>query len=158
MKILKLTFLLAAVALFASDFAAAQDTGSISGVVFNDDGVGEGQAGNGQVDPGETVEEGVVVNLVDSNGAIVATVTTGPTGAYQFLGIPQGDYTVQFTYPTAPPMTVTTAVISIGPGNLNVNFNAPVVQPTNGFDTTSPNLSVVNPASVRGPGVSPFTP
>ena len=72
--------------------------------------------------------------------------------------VPVGaDYRLQFTYPVVPPLTVQTQPFAVTEG-VTYNFDAPVVAQTTGFNTTSPNLSVVNPASVRGPGVSPFAP
>ena len=84
----------------ANDVAAEDDqdsvgvdaeSASLSGVVWIDldeDGV---------LDPGETLAEGVVVTLYDSNGAAVGQVTTGPDGAYRFDDLPPGEYTVELT-------------------------------------------------------------
>ena len=51
--------------------------------------------GDGVQDPEEAGIEGVVVNLLDSGGAVIATTTTGPDGSYEFTGLEPGDYTVQ---------------------------------------------------------------
>ncbi len=148
MKLLKV-ILLATAFVFAADYAMAQ--GTIDGVVFND------ADGNGVADPGELVEPGVSVSLVDAAGNVIATVVTDANGAYSFTGVNQGTFRLRFTYPTTPPLTVQTNPFPFD-GTGTYNFNAPVVSRTTDFNTTSPNLSVVNPAGTRGPGVSPFKP
>ena len=40
--------------------------------------------------------QGVVVELFDGAGNSLGTTTTGPTGEYLFLDLPQGDYYVVF--------------------------------------------------------------
>ncbi len=73
MKLLKV-ILLATAFVFAADYAMAQ--GTIDGVVFND------ADGDGVADPGELVESGVTVSLVDAAGNVIATVVTDANGAY----------------------------------------------------------------------------
>lgn len=148
MKLLKV-ILLATAFVFAADYAMAQ--GTIQGVVFDD------ADGDGVADPGELAEEGVTVTLVDANGNVIGTAVTDANGGYTFTGVNAGSFQLQFTYPTTPPLTVQTAVFAFD-GTGTYSFDAPVVTQTTGFNTTSPNLSVVSPAGVRGPGVSPFKP
>lgn len=50
--------------------------------------------GDGDFDVDEAGIADVTVNLVDNNGAIVATVATDANGEYQFTGVPAGNYTV----------------------------------------------------------------
>jgi len=50
--------------------------------------------GNGVQDAGEPGREGVIVNLVDANGYVIATTTTDATGYYEFE-VEAGTYTVQ---------------------------------------------------------------
>ncbi|MBO5536747.1 MAG: carboxypeptidase regulatory-like domain-containing protein [Clostridia bacterium] len=68
----------------------AIQTVEISGRAYYDDNadatLSEGEAGAG----------GVVVTLLNSDGAAVQQTTTGPDGAYAFAGLPQGRYFVQF--------------------------------------------------------------
>ena len=54
---------------------------------------------NGQQDIGETDLVGVVVLLYNTNNVVVATATSSVTGAYAFIGILPGTYTVGFTPP-----------------------------------------------------------
>ena len=54
---------------------------------------------NGVQDAGEKGAAGVVVKLIDSSGAVVATTTTDANGAYQFTGLLPGTYVVQFVLP-----------------------------------------------------------
>ncbi len=70
-----------------------QKKGSISGIVFNDvngDGV------RGSEEPGIS---GVKVELLDSNGNLIASTVTSPEGTYSFADIPAGAYVVKETDP-----------------------------------------------------------
>jgi protocatechuate 3,4-dioxygenase beta subunit len=53
--------------------------------------------GDGVQDAGEPGIPGVTLNLLDENGVIIATTVTDANGAYQFVGLPDGSYTVQVT-------------------------------------------------------------
>ena len=88
-------------------------------------------------------------------GEEIATVVTGEDGSYSFEGVASGTFLIQFTYPSG--LTVQSMPFPLAKGQ-SFGFNAPVVTPTGGGATTSPNLSVVNPGSVRGPDSTPFTP
>ncbi len=64
--------------------------------------------GNGQFDNGESPLNGVTVQLLDENGDVIATQTTGdvtfpdgttPAGGYIFTGLPSGNYSVKMTAP-----------------------------------------------------------
>ena len=52
---------------------------------------------DGDVNPGELPIAGVTVDLIDSSGNIVATVTSGEDGEFTFAGIENGNYTVVIT-------------------------------------------------------------
>ena len=85
--------------------------GTVSGLVFSD------LNGNGTQDPGEGGLSGVTVELLDSNGAVVATATTGANGSYAFPNVTPGAYTVRETDPTGYTSTTNnTAPISVAPG------------------------------------------
>lgn len=62
--------------------------GEISGLKFNDIN------GNGVQDKGEPVLGGWTINLLDSNGNVIATATTAPYGTYSFPNLADGTYTV----------------------------------------------------------------
>lgn len=63
---------------------------------------------NGIQDAGETGINNVTVNLIDSNGSVIASTTTangGPSlnnGYYQFTGLEAGDYVVEIDESTLP--------------------------------------------------------
>ncbi len=99
-----------------------QPAGTISGRVFNDFDANGSQNGT---EPGIP---GAVVELVDSNGDVIATTTTGPDGSYVFDHLPDGAYTVR----VAPGWSRRASTrrrrrrgprrSSAGPTSLNVNF------------------------------------
>ena len=45
-------------------------------------------------DIGDTPIEGIIIDLVDEFGAVVATETTDENGYYEFIGVVPGDYTI----------------------------------------------------------------
>ena len=61
---------------------------SLSGTVYRDD------SRNGDQDGTEPGYSGVIVQLLDKDGKVVATTTTDADGAYSFEKLPAGDYTV----------------------------------------------------------------
>jgi serine-aspartate repeat-containing protein C/D/E len=65
---------------------------AITGRVFMDNN------DNSQDDAGDMGVEGVEVTLLDENGAVITTTTTGPNGGYSFTGLAAGVYSV--TFPT----------------------------------------------------------
>ena len=52
--------------------------------------------GDGQQDPGEPGIAGVIVDLLDAAGNIIATTTTDANGNYLFENVPSGTYSVAF--------------------------------------------------------------
>ncbi|MCP4105010.1 MAG: Cna B-type domain-containing protein [Desulfobacteraceae bacterium] len=89
-----------------------QPGGSINGDVFND------TDGDGIQDPGEQGIGGVTVELVDSNGNVVATTTTSPDGSYSFTGVQEGSYTVrELDSSDASSTTPNTIPVTVDPGS-----------------------------------------
>ena len=78
---------------------------SLGNTVFSDDN------NNGVQDPGELTigEKGktVTLNLLDTNGNVVATTTTDANGSYVFDNLLPGDYIVEFTPPANLPVSST---------------------------------------------------
>ena len=79
-------------------------TGTIFGYAVKDGN------GNGTLDYGEALVNGVTVELLNAGGTRVATTTTGPgaplaslsalDGSYAFAGVAPGSYSVRFTAPS----------------------------------------------------------
>ena len=92
--------------------------GSISGVVFDD------LNGNGARNSGDSGIGGVALQLIDENGTVIATTTTGADGRYLFSGVAVGSYRVIETDPSGYVSTTVNelvAVITPG-GSLVRNF------------------------------------
>ena len=79
-------------------FAPPEPLGTIGDTVWSDDD----NDSNGVVDGDDMPIEGVVVNLLDSSGMIVATDRTDASGMYLFEEVPMGTYTVQIDDSTLP--------------------------------------------------------
>ncbi|MFK7905853.1 MAG: SdrD B-like domain-containing protein, partial [Chitinophagales bacterium] len=62
--------------------------------------------GNGLQDEGEPGIAGVVINLLDENGNIVATVTTDENGGYTFNDVPDGVYVIEAELPNGYTFTL----------------------------------------------------
>ncbi len=91
--------------------------GSIGDFVWNDD---NGGLGNGIQDAGEEGVGGIVVNLLNGDGVVIATTTTNENGYYLFTGLPAGTYQVQFF--TTPGTFFTQAFVG-GDENLDSNVD-----------------------------------
>jgi len=86
-------------------------TGSVSGVVFND------LNGDGVQNPGETGLGGVTVELSDGDGNVVFAAVTANDGSYMFTGVATGDYTVREETPTGFQSTTGNSLpVSVAPG------------------------------------------
>jgi len=73
--------------------------GTIGDTIWHDND----QDGNGMLDGDDEAIEGVVVNLLDSSGAVIATDTTDENGTYLFTDLPlEQTYTVQIDTTTLP--------------------------------------------------------
>jgi Bacterial Ig domain/SdrD B-like domain/Domain of unknown function DUF11 len=70
-----------------------RSTATISGTVFDDINH------DGDLDTGEARRPGVLVEIVDATGAIIATATTDSNGNYVVGGLPPGNYHVVFRDP-----------------------------------------------------------
>jgi serine-aspartate repeat-containing protein C/D/E len=72
------------------------ESGSIQGVVHAD------RDGDCIFDPGtqEMLLSGVLIELLDSDGKVVASMTTGANGAYKFENLLPGTYSIRQTQPT----------------------------------------------------------
>src|SRR6266545_1012626 len=95
-----------------------QQQGTVSGTVFSD------LNGNGTPDVGEGGLGGVTIQLLDSNGTVIATATTAGNGSYVFSGVTPGSYTVREIDPTGYISTSANNVpVSIATGGTaNANF------------------------------------
>ena len=73
-----------------ADFGLIQP-GSIAGVVFFD------ADNDGLIDGTDVPVGSYQVQLLDAEGNVIATATTGPDGSYLFEGVPAGEYQVAIT-------------------------------------------------------------
>jgi hypothetical protein len=103
-----------------NDFGYIKPVGSLSGVFYLD---GDKDS---QYDAGEALFPGVTVTLKDANGSIVATTTTDSDGAYSFIGLTVGSYTVSAPGVVSGDLLETSA-------NLNVTVTANHDTPNNNF-------------------------
>ena len=93
---------------------APYPSGSITGQVYND------LTGSGSIASGDPALQGWEVNLVNSNGTLVAAQLTDAEGDFNFGGLDPGSYTVEENLPsgwtqTAPAATGTfTVTVSAG--------------------------------------------
>ncbi|WP_426954437.1 SdrD B-like domain-containing protein [Muricoccus radiodurans] len=72
---------------------------NVSGVAFTDTN------GDGIQGAGEAGTAGVAVQLVTTSGTVVATTTTGASGAYSFADVAPGNYQIRFTAPSGTVFT-----------------------------------------------------
>ena len=79
--------------------------------------------GDGNQDAGEPGLQGVTVNLLDTNGNVVATTTSGPNGEYSFAGLTPGTYVVEFITPAAYTEVVQTSGTTPGNGTSNSDYD-----------------------------------
>jgi uncharacterized repeat protein (TIGR01451 family) len=88
-----------------ADFGYNNIQSVITGTIWDD----VNRSGTTSPDTAEPWLSGVVVRLYDSNSVLVATATTGVSGAFTFLGMFDGDYTVQVDTNSGPLATGTWA-------------------------------------------------
>ncbi|MGL5911455.1 MAG: SdrD B-like domain-containing protein, partial [Phycicoccus sp.] len=88
---------------------------------------------DGRQDPGEPGVAGVVVQLVDADGTVVATTTTDANGNYRFVGVLPGDYVVRIVPSSLPDGLVLTTSdawsLSLSPGEERLNADFGVAPP-----------------------------
>lgn len=149
----QLVFAFAAILLFHAQLSPAQQTsgaeGVVSGVVYEDGN------GNGVMDDGEVGVPGAKVVLLSfPDEEELDEVVTGPEGTYSFASVPPGEYQLQITFPSG--LTVITDPFVVAAGSDGPFLAIPVV--TGGTALRFTNLTLVNPANVRGREVSPFAP
>ncbi|HID03679.1 MAG TPA: hypothetical protein EYP18_10800, partial [Desulfobacterales bacterium] len=100
--------------------------------------------GDGVQDPDESGIEGVLVNLYDDSGNLVASTTTNPDGSYTFTDLPPGDYSITVVAPGYDPTfdadglttpNTTSFSLAYGETNMDIDFGyvplppAPPVDP-----------------------------
>ncbi len=81
--------------------------GSIGDLVWSD------TDGNGIQDADEPGVAGVRVELLDADGNVVDSVTTGADGSYLFDELPLGDYQVRFTAPDGTTLSPQAPVVTM---------------------------------------------
>ncbi len=87
--------------------------------------------------------ESVTVELKDSGGAVVDTVTTGSSGAYSFTNVPAGEYTIVETDPTNF-HSVSDTQSADGDTTANTNTNDNIIPVTVALGETDPNNDFVD--------------
>lgn len=120
-----------------------QQTGTVSGVVFNDIN------GDGTQDTGENGLSGVTVRLVNSSGVVVGVATTGANGSYLFTNVTAGAYTVREADPSGYVSTTNNIVpVSVPPaGSATANFGDQQVGTISGLV-----FNDINGDGIQGPG------
>jgi len=120
---------------FNATVAVEEETGTVSGFVWND------TDGNGARDSGESGVSGVAVALLGADGAAAGTATTDAAGVYQFTGIAAGTYAVSVSLPegytfspggqdsTVDPSTGVMPQFELEPGEEQIDWNAGLVPP-----------------------------
>lgn len=147
-------------------------SGNISGTLYGDSNT------NGNFDSGEPrIKAGVLVQLVNSSGAIIATTQTDNSGNYQFQNIQLGNYTIkvvignppdpdlQGATPSSPSSAQRSASLTTQGQNLNnqnFGFTGVPAQPylllvkritaINGNKTQNPNDNTLLNTFVNDPG------
>ena len=102
---------------------------SISGKIFAANGSGTPQKG-------ENALAGIVVNLLDSSGTIVATTKTDANGVYTFTDTGLGTFKIQVVTPSNATVTTPAQTISVTKGgaindvNIGLTVKATPPKPT----------------------------
>ncbi|HMR62970.1 MAG TPA: SdrD B-like domain-containing protein, partial [Anaerolineae bacterium] len=91
--------------------------------------------GNGRIDPGEPSVPEVTVNLLNTNGQVLATTTTDRNGFYLFPGLRPGDYIVEIPATNFQGSGPLAGYVSSG-GSTDPNNN--IDNDDNGVDSDNP--------------------
>ncbi len=83
-----------------NDFGLIAQPASLSGYVFSELTVGSPGFNPGNPSGGEAAIAGATVTLTNSDGQVLKSTTTSATGAYQFVDLSAGSYTVTITTPS----------------------------------------------------------
>jgi hypothetical protein len=97
---------------------------------------------NGSVTAAGAAVAAMSVSLLSATGAVVATTTTGSTGAFSFIGMAAGSYQVKYTPPPG-------LVLQTGSEANTTTFLSPTITVATGQAVTLPaELLLSNPASI----------
>ncbi|MEI2817806.1 MAG: SdrD B-like domain-containing protein [Microthrixaceae bacterium] len=127
----------------SSDVDFGEQGASLSGRVWDDDATASSPGGGDGVDHDEPGVEGITVELRDSEGAVVATTTTGPDGSYLFADLLAGEYSVTYllgpgatlspqgvgsdeTADSDPDLVARSVDVTVGPGEAVADVDAGV--------------------------------
>ncbi|WP_168218790.1 SdrD B-like domain-containing protein [Limnoglobus roseus] len=75
---------------------------------------------NGTLDAGEVTLPGATVRLLNPDGSVVVSATTGADGKYQFTNLVAGSYIVELVPPTGYTLTPVTVDPTANTGNQNI--------------------------------------
>lgn len=111
-----------------------QDENNLQGYAFED------VNGNGLKDFNDVNQNGIVVILYDTNGALIDTDTTaddinGIPGFYSFLDVPNGDYYIEFEFPTG-------AIVTLADVGMNEALDSDLTNANGDATTDNINLSM----------------
>ena len=106
-----------------------QPFGSIGDLIFHD----ANRDGAFNMADGDLRLPTVTVNLLDSNGNVIATTTTDSDGEYLFENLPLGDYTIEIDTTTLPSdkLAIPTADPDGGAGGIGDNVSQVTLTPVN---------------------------
>jgi LPXTG-site transpeptidase (sortase) family protein len=120
---------------FGDRMLSGGNPASISGTVYDDTN------GNSARDGGEAGLAGVTVELLDSNGNVVATTLTAPAGSYSLINLVPGIYTVRETDPTG--------YVSTTPNDVGVILGDGTAAVVDFGDQFSTDVTIADPAVTK---------
>lgn len=136
---------------FIVEDCSPQCTALIGDVVWFDDA-----PRNGLQDEGEELIEGVAVQLLDGEGAVLATTVTDENGHYEFADLCEGTYRVRFELPDLPGV-VNEAWTTQGGGDPSLDSNADANGLTDLIEVTNRTEDLTWDAGIVANRVSPTT-
>ncbi len=156
--------------------AGPDDIVTVDAGVFETAGVGDrvwdDLDGDGVQDPGEPGVGGVTVELLDSAGGAIGSVTTAGDGSYSFTGLAPGSYSVRVVYPVgavgspadqggddavdsdADPTTGQSSPVVLSSGQVDVDLDVGVYTPAVVGDFVWDDLDGDGVQDVGEPGVA----